>query len=136
MSDQLTRTLTTYAAVIRFIAETMGVDGWEGDCEYHPLSHGDASKGFLELILPLADSRGGLLRGASGNGPIFIFLYRRGTWTYLGEMHGATVEADTGSGTTEFVVYSHESATAGVERRYRLRGVGYECVSETDIVAE
>jgi hypothetical protein len=136
MVEQFTSTFTSYADVVRFVATKMDVDDWEGDCEYHPFSQEDASKGFLELMLPMADSRGRLLRGAAGNGPIFIFLYYRGTWSYRGEMHGATVIVETVAGITEFVVYSHLSAMAGVERRYRLGGVTYECVSEREIATE
>ena len=51
-------------------------------------------------------------------------------------MHGATVIVETVAGITEFVVYSHLSAMAGVERRYRLGGVTYECVSEREIATE
>jgi hypothetical protein len=135
MVEQSTSPFTSYADVVRFVARKMNVDGWEGDCEYHPFSQEDVSKGFLELIIPVADSRARLLRGAAGNGPIFVFVYNRGTWSYYGEMHGATVTAETVEGNTEFVTYSHTSARAGVQRRYRLKGITYECVSEQEIVA-
>ena len=137
MVEQFDNTFKTYADVIRFVATKINVgDGWEGDYEYHPFSHGDVSKGFLELMIPVADSRGRLLRGAAGNGPIFIFLYNRGAWSYCGEMHGATITAETVEENTAFVVYSHTSVRAGVERRYRLRGNTYECVAEQEIITD
>jgi hypothetical protein len=136
MVKEFTSTFTCYADVVRFVARRMDVDAWEGDCEYYPFSQLDPTKGFLEVMLPMADSCGRLLRGAAGNGPIFIFLYDRGTWSYRGEMHGAKVVAETVEGVTGFIVYSHLSATVGVERRYRLAEITYECVSEQKIVTE
>lgn len=127
-------TFTSYADVVRFVASKLNVDAWEGDCEYHPISQEDVSKGFLELIVPVADSSARLLRGAAGNGPIFVFLYNRGTWSYYGEMYGAKVTAETFEGNTEFVTFSHASATTGVERRYQLKKITYECVFEEEIV--
>lgn len=135
MSDEVI-TLTTYDEVVRFVAQRLSVDGWEGDSEYYPCSDGDVSKGFLEIMLPVTDSNGRMLRGASGNGPIYVFLYHRGTWTYLGEMHGATVKANMFQGTTEFLVYGHLSSATAIERRYQLFGMTYKCVSEEEIVSE
>ena len=134
MVEHSTETFTSYADVVRFVARKLQVDAWEGDCEYHPFSQKDLSKGFLEVIIPVADSRGRVLRGAAGNGPMFVFLYNRGTWSYYGELHGAIVTAETVEGSTEFVTYSHMSARAGVERRYRLKGITYECMSEEELV--
>jgi hypothetical protein len=128
--------LYSYPDVSRFVAELLGVDAWEGESEYYPFSSADASKGFLEVVYPVADASGHLLRGAAGNGPIFIFLYRRGTWTYLGKMHGAKATAIATASTTEFNVYAHASATAGVERHYQLRGEEYVCVWEGDLTEE
>jgi hypothetical protein len=126
-------TFTNYDDVRVFVAGKLGIDTWEGAYEYYPFSKGDPTKGFLEIIYPEADSSGRLLRGAAGNGPIFIFLYFSGRWTYLGEMYGAKVETDTTTDTTEFVVYAHVSATQGVERRYQFRTSEYVCVSEVDV---
>lgn len=134
MVEHFNSIFTSYTDVVSFVAGKLNVDAWEGDCEYHPLSQENVSKGFLELIIPVTDSSARLLRGVAGNGPIFVFLYNRGTWSYYGEMHGATVTAETVEGNTEFVTYSHTSARAGVERRYRLKGITYECVLEEEIV--
>lgn len=136
MPEESKRILNSYPDVSRLIAELMEIDAWEGESEYYPFSSADATKGFLEVVYPVADASGRLLRGASGNGPIFIFLYCRGTWTYLGEMHGAKAAAIATTSTTEFKVYAHVSATAGVERRYQLRGGEYVCVSEADVTVE
>ena len=134
MVEHSINTFTSYADVVRYVARKLNVDSWEGDCAYHPFSQKDVSKGFLEVIIPVADSRGRLLRGAAGNGPMFVFLYKRGTWSFCGELHGAIVTAETVEGGTEFVTYSHTSARAGVERRYRLERLTYECVLEQEIV--
>ena len=136
MPEETNRILNSYSEVSGFIADLMGVDGWEGESEYYPFSSADASKGFLEVIYPLTDASGRLLRGASGNGPIFVFLYRRGAWTYLGEMHGAKASAILTNTVTEFNVYAHFSATTGSERHYQLRGGAYECVWERESSSE
>ena len=136
MTDDSKRIFTSYPELASFIAELIGVDGWEGDTEYFPFSSDDASKGFLEIVYPVAAASGRLLRGAAGNGPIFIFLYCRGAWTYLGEMHGAKVEAVATSTITEFKTYAHISATTWIERLYRLSGGAYVCVMETDVSSE
>lgn len=131
-----TKSLGTYSELFDFIRNNTGVDAADCDSQYYPFCQSDPTQGFLELILPVADSRGRLLRGAAGNGPIFIFLYRRGRWSYLGEMHGTQVTADTASRTTEFTVYSHASASSGVQRRYSLQGERYECVAEEEVTNE
>jgi hypothetical protein len=128
--------LSSYPELSHFVAGMMKVDSWEGDSEYYPLSSADVSIGFLEVVYPVADGSGRLLRGAAGNGPIFIFLYCRGTWTYLGQMHGAKAVAIVTTNTTEFDVYAHATAASGIQRRYQLRGEEYVCVSETDITAK
>jgi len=136
MSQESNANLDSYPAVSQFIAKLLGVDEWDGESEYYPFNSSDASKGFLEVVYPLADASGRLLRGASGNGPIFVFLYCRGSWTYLGEMHGAKAEAITADTMTEFNVYAHVSARSGIERRYQLSGGTYMCVAETDVTAQ
>ena len=130
------RTFGSYQKLSHFIAERLEVDDWWGEHEYYRFSSVDPSAGVLEVIYPVADSTGRILRGAAGNGEIFVFLYRCGSWTYLGEMHGAKATPIATTGVTEFRVYAHASATAGVERRYKLRGSVYACVSEEDVASE
>lgn len=136
MPQESKKIFNSYPDVSRFISDLMVVDAWEGESEYYPFAAADASQGFLEVVYPVADASGRLLRGASGNGPIFVFLYCRGVWTYLGEMYGAKAEAIATAMTTEFKVYAHASATAGIERWYQLREGAYVCVWETDVIAE
>jgi hypothetical protein len=133
MPEDPKKTLTSYPEVSRLITELLEVNGWEGESEYYPFSSVNPSGGFLEIVYPVTDASGRSLRGASGNGPIFIFLYRLGTWTYLGEMYGARATAIATDSTTEFKVYAHVSASAGVEREYRLSEGKYVCVSEEDV---
>jgi len=135
MPEEPKSILNSYDEVSRFIAELIGVDAWDGESDYYPFSLTDSTKGFLEIVYPVVGASGRLLRGAAGNGPIFIFLYCRGAWTYLGEMYGTKVTATTDN-TTEFTVYAHVSATTGVERRYQFSDGAYVCVSEADVVEE
>jgi hypothetical protein len=133
MPEESKTVLASYAEVSRFVAARLSIDAWEGESEYYSFCAADPSAGFLEVVYPVADASGRWLRGASGNGPIFIFLYRCGTWTYLGEMHGAKTTSIASSSSTEFKVYAHASATETVERHYQLFGAEYVCVSEADV---
>ena len=127
------RTFKSYLDVAAFISELLAVSGWEGESEYYPFSAINPRAGFLEIVYPNADTSGRSLRGAAGNGPIFIFLYRVGTWTYLGEMQGVLATAITTDNITKFTVYAHMSAAAGIQREYQLSGENYVCVSEEEI---
>ncbi len=128
MSNESRPILNNYTEVLSFVAQKIGVTGSDNDYQYYPFSRDDTSRGFLELIFPVTDSSGRLLRGAAGNGPIFIFLYSRGTWTFLGEMEGTKVTPDTLNETIQFRTYSHVSAISGIERQYEFRHSEYVCV--------
>ena len=126
-------TFREYPDLYRAISASIGAELTDCEHEYYPLNSWDPGQGFLEVIFPFVDSRGRLLRGAAGNGPIFVFLYRRGIWTYLGEMYGAKVSADIDAGITKFSVYTHVSSNSGTERQYSLHNGEYICISEVNI---
>jgi hypothetical protein len=136
MPDAKGKILGNYHDVLRLVANAIGAEATENDHQYYPFWQEDSSKGFLELIFPFSDSAGRFLRGAAGNGPIFIFLYCRGTWTFMGEMHGATVTPQPTNSATELLTYIHVSATAGIVCHYQLCDSEYRCTSEEDAIEE
>ncbi|MDP3981388.1 MAG: hypothetical protein Q8Q33_08260 [Chlamydiota bacterium] len=123
-------------------AEAYSLEGWDltatisalieyTKCEYYPYDLHDPGKGFLEVVFPAAVGRG--LRGASGNGPIFVFQIFKGIWNPLGELNGAWVKPNYKLFPTGLNAYGHISAFEAIEYKWVFRSGKYVCVQEREV---
>jgi hypothetical protein len=109
------------AKQLEYTREEAGLLG-ASEFEYFPFDNSDSGRGFIEVVFPAWG------RGASGNGPIFVFHYERGRCTEIGEVTGAWVEPDFTTSPTALNVCFDASGGRYGEYRHEFRNGRYTLV--------
>ena len=71
----------------RFLAKVLS----NSEYRFFQFDRNNLAEGILIFIKPFVSGSGELVTGAAGNGPIYVFLSKKGSVRYLGEMRGAMI---------------------------------------------
>lgn len=133
--------------IVRYIVESVteySVDFSESICKLQTITvEGEQTDlnddGVPEYIVYpegvyLNDNLIDTVRGASGNGPIFVFGNLQGKWTLIGNLGGNSVTplSRSNKGYLNLAAYWHMSAVSGIIDEYAWNGEVYELIKTTE----
>lgn len=108
-------------------------DGYRDMSQYFDLN----SDGTDELLILPIEICGNVIRGASGNGPIYIFQKNNEGWVKIGELNGnlLRIENEKTNGYNRLNTNYHMSVNSGIDYFYEYENGNYQMVSESEYSA-
>lgn len=108
-------------------------DGYRDMSQYFDLN----SDGTDELLILPIEICGNVIRGASGNGPIYIFQKNNEEWVKIGELNGnlLRIENEKTNGYNKLNTNYHMSVNSGIDYFYEYENGNYQMVFETEYSA-
>lgn len=105
-------------------------DGYRDMSQYFDLN----SDGTDELLILPVEICGNVIRGASGNGPIYIFQKNKEEWVKIGELNGnlLRIENEKTNGYNRLNTNYHMSVNSGIDYFYEYVDGSYQMVFESE----